>query len=123
MGRIRRCRNRGTPLVSGALGEPPPLLVAENDDVLTRLQDEIEVASPYRSLCPPAVDDPPLLSDQRDGNPPHFGRHAPVGCDERVPRLVQSSRGTSMARLSGTRDHGATSTIEQTASRPAAALT
>ena len=123
MGRVRRRGNRSAPLISGALGEPPPLLVAEDDDVLTRLQDEIEVAPPYRPLRPPAVDDPPLLSDQRDGNAPHFGRHAPVGCDERVPRLVQSSRGTSMARLSGTRDHGATSTIVQTASRPAAALT
>ena len=43
--------------------------------------------------------------------------------DERRPRCVQSSRGTSSARCSGIRDHGATSTTVATAPAPALART
>jgi hypothetical protein len=43
--------------------------------------------------------------------------------DERSPRLVQSSRGTSSARVSGMRDHGVTSTTDETPPVPTLART
>ena len=46
-----------------------------------------------------------------------------VRLDERGARGVQSSRGTSSARCSGIRDHGATSTTVQTAPEPVLART
>jgi hypothetical protein len=39
----------------------------EDDGVLTRFQHQIEVTSRDRFLGPPAVDNPPLLAQQRNG--------------------------------------------------------
>src|SRR4051812_5074707 len=96
--------------ISGALREPRrALLVAEDDRLLARLQHDVEVAARHGLVGPPAVDDAPLLAQQRDALAVDAARDAVrVLLDERGPRLVQSSRGTSSARVSGMRDHGAT---------------
>src|SRR4051794_10708854 len=97
--------------VSGTLAEPRgALLVAEDDGLLARLQHDVEVAARHGLVRPPAVDAPPLLAQQRDALAVDPARRAVrVRLDERGARLVQSSRGTSRARVSGMRDHGATS--------------
>src|SRR5262249_13392869 len=100
------------------------LPVVEDDAVLARLQDEVEVAPVDRLLGPPAVYDAPFLAHHRDARPVDCPWDAvEVGLDERRPRGVQSSRGTSSARCSGIRDHGATSTTVQIAPWPALART
>jgi hypothetical protein len=77
-----------------------------------------------RLLCPPAVEDAPLLADERDGLPVHTLRRAvSPHLDERSARLVYSSRGTNSARDSGIRDHGATSTTVHTEPEPVLART
>ena len=104
----------------------PRLAVAVDDGVLARLEDEVEVAAVDRLVRPPAVDDPPLLPHGRDALPVDALRDAvAVRLDERRARLdcVQSSRGTSSARASGMRDHGATSTTIETPPAPTAAFT
>src|SRR5262249_40625958 len=50
-----------------SLREPAPaFLIPEDDDVLAGLEDDLEVAAAHRLLRPPAVDDTPLLSHDRD---------------------------------------------------------
>ena len=113
------------PALSSALAEPSaPLLVAEDDDVLARLEHELEVAPLDGLLGPPAVDHAPLLADDRHPETIHEPRR-PVESrlDERRLRLVQSSRGTNSARASGIRDHGATSTTDATEPEPVLART
>ena len=84
-------------------------------------------AAPRSSAAPPA---PPSTSGRPPATPPAAAatrtRSTAAGTPvlaghERRARLVQSSRGTRMARVSGMRDHGATSTTVQTASSPTAA--
>ena len=102
----------------------PASAVAVDDGVLTRLEDEVEVAAVDGLVRPPAVDDPPFLADARDALPVHAVRDpVAVRLDERRAGRVQSSRGTSNARASGMRDHGATSTTIETPPAPTAAFT
>ena len=99
-------------------------LVAKDDRVPAALEHDVEVAPVDGLLRPPAVDDPPLLAHERHPLPVDPARR-PVEprLDERQPRVVYSSRGTSSARASGIRDHGATSTTVQTEPVPVAART
>src|SRR6266536_3915166 len=61
----------------GALTEPSLRLpVEKNDRVLAGCQDDIEVAPVDRLLRPPAVDDAPLLTHQRDRLPVHAPRRS-----------------------------------------------
>src|SRR5262249_55087190 len=108
-----------------ALAEPASaLLVREHDDLPAALEDEVEVAPTDRLVGPPAVDDSPLFADDSGRLPVDDpGRPAAGALNERSPRLVYSSRGTSNARCSGMRDHGATSTIEYTPPAPVLART
>ena len=110
---------------SSTLREPrAALAVAVDDDVLAGLEHEVEVAAVDRLVRPPAVDDPPLLAERRDALAVDAARRAVgVPFDERRPRRVQSSRGTSSARASGMRDQGATSTTIETPPAPTAART
>ena len=98
--------------------------VAKHHGVLARLEDDVEVPPLHRLLRPPAVDDAPLLPHDGDVLPVDPARRA-VGMplDEGGPGRVQSSRGTSRARASGIRDHGATSTTVETPPAPTAART
>src|SRR5919201_5732046 len=115
-----RCRSRawtrcGRTLRS-ALGEPPPSrTVVKHDRVLAALEHDLEISPHDGLLRPPAVEDAPLLADERDRLVVHLPRR-PVErrLDHPRARLVQSSRGTKSARVSGIRDHGATSTTVQT---------
>ena len=113
------------PSSSGALPEPPAArLVPEDHDVPPGLEHGLEVAPLDRLLRPPAVDHAPFLPQCGHAHPVHRRRHPVLADDERRARLVQSSRGTRIARVSGMRDHGATSTTVQTASAlPTAART
>jgi hypothetical protein len=95
----------------------------EDDDVLARFEHEIEVTPPQRLFRPPAIGDEPLLPNRRHADTADRHRHALRRLDANGTWLVQSSRGTRIALVSGMRDHGATSTTVQTASIPAAART
>src|SRR6266404_4370300 len=110
---------------SSTLREPRArVVVAVDDGVLSRFEYDVEVPPVHRLLRPPAVDDAPLLADRADGLPVDAARRAVgVRLDERRTRCVQSSRGTSSARASGMRDHGATSTTVETPPAPTAAFT
>ena len=90
--------------------------------VLAGLEHDVEVA---------AVDGSPSTSGRRRATPPGAPRppggspapaHRPGRLDERGPRGVQparySSRGTNSARVSGIRDHGATSTTARPTPTP-----
>src|SRR5262249_30984879 len=100
----------------------------EYDGVLAALEDELEVAADDGLLGPPAIDDAPFLSYQRDRAVVHLRRRRVRALlRSRDPRPVgagdYSSFGTRSARLSGTRDHGATSTTVQTEPEPVLART
>ena len=117
----RRARSRRNPtLTDHALLTKPPAraLVLEDDDVLAGLEDELEIPPPHRLVGPPAVDAPaiPRGGSRRKPAPRRPALHRPSR--RHRARLVQSSRGTRIALLSGMRDHGATSTTVQTASSP-----
>ena len=112
-------------LSNAALTEPAALfLVAEDDRVLARLEHDLEIAAVDGLLRPPAVDDPPLLPDERHALAVDTLRRPTRVCfDERGPGVVYSSRATSRARCSGMRDQGATSTTVQTEPPPVLART
>jgi len=100
----------------------------EHDGVLTALEHDLEVAADDGLLGPPAVDDAPFFTDERDPAVVHLERPSVrVGLDPRRSWRVEtsgySSFGTSSARLSGTRDQGATSTTVHTDPEPALART
>ena len=100
------------------------LLIAIDDGLLPRLEDDVEVAPRERLLRPPAVDDAPFLADHRNSLPVDaLRRPVRVRLDEGRARLVYSSRGTNRARASGIRDHGATSTTVHTEPPPVDART
>src|SRR5947209_4835136 len=107
------------------LGEPPPSrAVVEDDGVLTGLQHDLEVAAHHGLFRPPAVEHAPFLADDGDRLVVDLpGGAVEVPLDARRARLVQSSRGTNKARVSGMRDHGATSTTLQTEPEPVLADT
>src|SRR5262249_52463339 len=118
--RTRSCPTLGIPASVRA--------VVEDDGVLAALEHELEVAADDGILRPPAVDDAPFLPHGRDGAVVHLERPpVRVGLDTRCPRRVEacgySSFGTSSARLSGTRDQGATSTTLHTEPEPVLART
>src|SRR5581483_11688473 len=95
-----------------------------DDGVLSRFEHEVEVAAVDGLVGPPAVDDAPLFAHGADVLAVHAARRAVGVClDERRSGCVQSSRGTSSARASGMRDHGATSTTVETPPAPTAAFT
>src|SRR5579871_1548422 len=99
----------------------------EHDGVLAGLEDGLEVAAHDGLLRPPAVDDAPFLPEDGDRLVVDLdGEPTRVRLDARRARGVESrysSFGTSSARLSGTRDHGATSTTVQTEPEPVLART
>jgi len=115
--------------MSCALCEPAPhFAVAVDADVPTALEHDLEVAPVDRLLRPPAIDNAPLLAYQRHLLAVHHPRRPARPClHERRPRRVEaacySSRGTTSARASGTRDHGATSTTAHTDPVPVLART
>jgi hypothetical protein len=63
-----------------------------DDGVLSRLENEVEVAPVHGVLRPPAVDDTPLFADERNVLPVDARRRA-VGMafDERRTGLIQSA--------------------------------
>ena len=111
----------------------PPRL-AEDDHVAAVGEHQLEVAAAQRLGGPPAVLDQPLLAHRLDrdaGRPPAARRprrrRAPAtgGAVERevtaAAFTASSGNGVSIARRSGTREPGSTSSTRSTASRPAAA--
>src|SRR5947209_11437868 len=108
-----------------ALGEPAAAgAVVENDGVLAALEHDLEVAPDDGILRPPAVEDAPLLAEHGDRLVVDLPRRpVEVHFDARRARLVQSSRGTNSARVSGILDQGATSTTLQTEPEPVLART
>jgi hypothetical protein len=73
-----------------ALAEPTPsVLVPEDDCVLSALEDHVEIAPLHRLLCPPAIDDAPLLTNERDRPAVDLPRcPVEVGFDESRPWSV-----------------------------------
>ena len=56
-----------TPHSDSALAEPAAgVLVPEHDRVLAAFQNHVEIAPLHRFLGPPAIDDAPLLADERN---------------------------------------------------------
>src|SRR5439155_23274475 len=108
-----------------ALAEPAlGFLVAVDDCVLPAFEDDVEVAPVNGLLGPPAIDDAPFLTDERDRPAVDLPRRpVETRLDERRPGSVQSSRATSSARCSGMRDQGATSTTVHTPPSPVLAFT
>src|SRR3954467_3120135 len=100
-----------------------PLFVLEHGDGLPGREDDVEIPSPHGRVRPPTVDDTPLLTYLQHLCAVDGSRISSFDHDLHRSRLVQSSRGTRIARASGTRDHGATSTTVQIASMPTAART
>src|SRR5947207_14647594 len=121
----RRMTWSSSKFLSASLREPPPArAVVEDDGVLAGLEHDLEVAAHDGRLRPPAVEHAPLFAQDRDRLMVHLPRRAvEVRLDARRARLVQSSRGTKSARVSGIRDHGATSTTVQTEPEPVLART
>ena len=99
-------------------------LAVHDPNAAARLEHDFEVAAVDGLFRPPAVDDPPLLPDERHTLTVDTLRRPTRVCfDERRPRVVYSSRATSRARCSGMRDQGATSTTVQTEPPPVLART
>jgi hypothetical protein len=73
-----------------ALAEPAAgVLVPEDDRVLSALEDHVEIAPLHRLLGPPAIDDAPLLTDERDRPAVDLPRRpVEVRLDENRPRSV-----------------------------------
>jgi hypothetical protein len=72
-----------------ALAEPAAFIVPEDDGVLAALEDHVEIASLHRFLGPPAIDDAPLLADERYRPAVDLPRRpVEVGLDENRPRSV-----------------------------------
>ena len=102
----------------------PSSAVVEDDGVLACLEHDLEVAPDDGLLRPPAVEHAPFLAEDGHRLVVHLPRRpVDVRLDPRRTRLVQSSRGTKSARVSGMRDHGATSTTVQTEPEPVLART
>jgi hypothetical protein len=104
----------------------------EDDGVLSRFQDDVEIPAVDRLFGPPPVDHAPLLAHERDRPAVDLpGGPVEVRLDDGRLRLVQapggasaySSLGTNMARVSGIRDQGATSTTVATEPGPVLART
>src|SRR5438309_809214 len=96
----------------------------EYETIVLSYDTDFEVAPEHGLLRPPAVEHAPLLTHERDRlvvDP--LRRAVEARLDPCGPRLVQSSRGTNSARVSGIRDHGATSTTVQTEPEPVLART
>jgi hypothetical protein len=59
--------HQGRQASSSALAEPTSgLLVPIDDRVVAALENDVEIAPVYRILGPPAIDDAPLLTNERD---------------------------------------------------------
>jgi hypothetical protein len=73
-----------------ALAEPASAFVVPEDDrVLAALEDHVEIAPLHRFLGPPAIDDAPLLADERNRSAVDLPRcPVEVGLDEDRPRSV-----------------------------------
>ena len=74
----------------GALTEPAlGLSVQAHDRVLAAREDDVEITPVDRLLSPPAIDDAPLLPDERDLLPVHaLRRPVDMRLDERSLRRV-----------------------------------
>ena len=83
-------RRSRTPHSDSALAEPASaFIVPEDDRVLAALEDHIEIAPLHRFLGPPAIDDAPLLADERYRPAVDLPRRpVEVGLDENRPRSV-----------------------------------
>ena len=96
----------------------------EDAGVLAALEHDLEIAAQHRLLRPPAVEHTPLLAQHGDRQMVDLARRSvDARFDARGARLVQSSRGTNSARVSGILDQGATSTTLQTEPAPVLART
>ena len=96
----------------------------EDDGVLAAFEHDLEIAAQQRLLGPPAVEHTPLLAQHGDRQMVDLARRSvDARFDARGARLVQSSRGTNSARVSGILDQGATSTTLQTEPEPVLART
>jgi hypothetical protein len=59
--------HQGRQASSSALTEPTSgLLVPIDDRVVAALEDDVEIAPVHRIFGPPAIDDAPLLTNERD---------------------------------------------------------
>ena len=77
-----------TPPSDSALAEPA-FFVPEDDRVLAALQHHVEIAPLHRLLGPPAIDDAPLLADERYRSAVDVPRRpVEVRLDEDRPRSI-----------------------------------
>jgi hypothetical protein len=79
-----------TPPSDSALAEPAAgVFVPEDNRVLAALEDDVEIAPLHRLLGPPAIDDAPLLTDERYRPAVDFPRRpVEVRLDENRPWSV-----------------------------------
>ena len=79
-----------TPRSDSALAEPASaFIVPEDDCVLAALEHHVEIAPLHRLVGPPAIDDAPLLADERYRPTVDLPRRpVEVGLDEDRPRSV-----------------------------------
>ena len=137
----RRRRAHATSVALRPLREPAARSRSRKTQTFSSgLEHDLEVAAVDRLLRPPAVDDTPFLAHERDAWRLTTGacrRHAvstsagrgafkrpalgTLQGEAASPR--HTSRGTTSARVSGIRDHGATSTTAQTEPEPVLART
>jgi hypothetical protein len=75
---------------SSALAEPTSgLLVPIDDRVLAAVEDNVEIAPVHRLFGPPAIDDAPLFTNERDRPAVHLPRRpVEVRLDESRPGSV-----------------------------------
>jgi len=73
-----------------ALAEPAAgIFVPEDDRVLAAFEDHVEIAPLHRVVGPPAIDDAPFLTDERDRPAVDLPRRpVEVRLDESRPRGV-----------------------------------
>ena len=73
-----------------ALAEPASaFVVPEDDSILAAFENHVEIAPLHRFLGPPAIDDAPLLADERNRPAVDLPRRpVEVGLDEDRPRSV-----------------------------------
>ena len=79
-----------TPHSDSALAEPASaFIVPEDNSVLAAFEDHVEIPPLHRFIGPPAIDDAPLLADERDRPAVDFPRRpVEIGLDKDRPRSV-----------------------------------
>ena len=98
--RARRAPLRPLPQAPRWLNQQPCSSSRKTTVFSPRLEHDLEVAAVDRLLRPPAVDDPPLLPDERHAlTVDALRRPTRLRFDERRPRAVYSSRGDEQGSL------------------------